>query len=102
MSAQNASSRDQNAKPNDENRPMSTDKYAGVRDPGATPRRTLKNDKVAVVHSSDLDSEPNTEMYEAYEGDENRQEENQPEDIAPGESAAPRRGDKEEVHKTIP
>ena len=92
----------QNARPNDENRPTSTDKFAGVRDPGATPRRNLKNDKVAVVHSSDLDSEPNTEMYEAYEGEENRQEDNQPEDLSARESAAPLKGGKEEVHKTIP
>jgi hypothetical protein len=102
MSAQNASSRDQNARSNDENRPMQTDRFAGVRDPGATPRRSLKNDNVAVVHSSDLDSEPNTEMYEAYEGDDDRQEDNQPEDISPRRSTAPREGGKEEAHKTIP
>ena len=102
MSAQNASSRDQNNTPKDQNRPMSTDKFAGVRDPGATPRRSLKNDNIAVVHSSDLDSEPNTEMYEAYEGDEDRAEDNQPEDISPRETAAPLKGKSEETHKTIP
>jgi hypothetical protein len=79
----------QNVTPNDENRPLNVDKYAAVRDPGATPRRDLKNDKVAVVHSSDLDSEPNTEMYEAYEGDEDRQEDNQPGDINPREKSTP-------------
>lgn len=87
---------------NDENRPTNTDKYAAVRDPGATPRRDLKNNNIAVVHSSDLDSEPNTEMYEAYEGEENRQEDNQPEDISPGQIGAPRKDGKEETHKTIP
>lgn len=97
MSAEKAKPRE-----DDENSPMSVDKYAAVRDPGATPRRSLKNNNIAVVHSSDLDSEPNTEMYEAYEGEENRQEDNQPEDITPGKIAAPRKGDKEETHKTNP
>jgi hypothetical protein len=79
-----------NARTNDENRPNEADRYAAVRDPGATPRRSLKNDNVAVVHSSEIDSEPNTELYEAYEEDEEN------------DSAAPRKGDHEETHKTIP
>lgn len=99
MSAQNTNPSNQNAKPTDENRPLNTDKYAAVRDPGATPRRDLKNNNVAVVHSSDLDSEPNTEMYEAYEGDDDRQEDNQPEDITPRASASSHKGEKQESPK---
>ena len=50
----------------------SPDRFGAVRDPGATPRRKLKNDNIAVVHSSDVDSEPNSEIYEAYEDEEPR------------------------------
>lgn len=91
----------ENQNQQNENRGIkNTDKYAAVRDPGATPRRDLKNDNVAVVHSSDLDSEPNTEMYEAYEADDGADDDANEESLS--KSAAPKKGGKEEVHKTIP
>ena len=68
------------------------DRLDAARDPGAVPRRDLKNDDVAVVSSSEIDPDPNSEIYEAYEDEDN----------APAPSAAPQKGGQEQPHKTIP
>ena len=42
-------------------------RLAAARDPGAIPKKNLKQDNIAALNSNDLDTEPNSEVYEAYE-----------------------------------
>jgi hypothetical protein len=46
--------------------PGSPHRLDAVRDPGAVPRQRLEKDRIAVIHSSEIDPDPNTDAYEAY------------------------------------